>query len=134
MPISDIELSNITLTCGRSIPLTAEIFPENATKTDITWQVTDGDASIISGRITAKKSGIITIKATVSGGGDKGGDYEKYFEIYAEEAKKLRGNSEYNQEYLEFIIENCTALTKGKPETFAQGLQLMPHDALKTRY
>ena len=87
VPISDIELSNITLTCGRSIPLTAEIFPENATKTDITWQVTDGDASIISGRITAKKSGIITIKATVSGGGDKGGDYEKYFEIYAEEAK-----------------------------------------------
>ncbi|MBQ6816344.1 MAG: hypothetical protein IJP26_03840 [Clostridia bacterium] len=49
----------------------------------------------------------------------------KMIENYAEEAKKLRGNPEYNQEYIEFIIENCTALTKGKPETFAQGLQLM---------
>ena len=87
VPISDIELSNLTLICGRSTPLTVEIFPENATKTDITWKVTDGEASIVSDRITPKKSGIITIKATVSGGGDKGGDYEKYFEIYAEEAK-----------------------------------------------
>ncbi len=87
VPISDIELSNLTLTCGKSTPLTAEIFPENATNTDITWKVTDGEASIISGRITAKKTGIITIKATVKGGGDKGGEYEKYFEIYAEEEK-----------------------------------------------
>ena len=87
VPISDIIISNLTLTCGRPTPITAEIFPENATNTDIVWKVTDGEASVISGRITAKKAGVITIKATVKGGGEKGGEYEKYFEIYAEEAK-----------------------------------------------
>lgn len=85
VPIADISLPDMILTCERSTPLTPEIFPENATKTDIIWKVTGGKASIISGRITARETGIITLKATVRGGGANGEDYEKFFEFYAEQ-------------------------------------------------
>ena len=85
VPISDITLPKMTLICNRSTHLPAEIYPDNATKSDIVWEVTGGDASIVSDRITVRTAGIITVKAKVYGGGDKGADYEKYFEFYAEE-------------------------------------------------
>ena len=87
VPITDITLPVISLICGKSTLLPSEIYPENATKTSIVWKVTDGDASIVSDRITARTPGIITIKATVTGGSEQGGDYEKYFELYAEEGE-----------------------------------------------
>ncbi len=92
VPISDITLPSLSLTCNKSTPLLAEIYPENATKTDIIWKVADGDATIIANKITVRKSGIITVKATVAGGGEKGADYEKFFEFYAEE-----GTPEYKE-------------------------------------
>lgn len=92
VPISDITLPSISLVCNKSTPLSAEIYPENATKTDIVWEVAEGDATVTADRITVRKSGIITVKATVMGGGEKGVDYEKFFEFYAEE-----GSPEYKE-------------------------------------
>ncbi len=87
VPVSDVVLPSLTLVCNKSTHLSAEIYPENATKTDITWKVTDGDASIISDRITVHTPGIITVRATITDGGANGANYEKYFEFYAEESE-----------------------------------------------
>lgn len=46
-------------------------------------------------------------------------------ENYAEEAKKLKGNTEYDKDRLDFIVSNCEALLAGEPQTFAQALQLV---------
>ena len=92
VPISDIAIDAITLTCGKSTNLSPQIYPENATKTDITWNVIDGDATAISDKITVHTPGIITVKATVPGGGEGGSDYEKFFEFYAE-----KGTDKYKE-------------------------------------
>lgn len=44
---------------------------------------------------------------------------------YADKAKELSGNPDYSSERLAFIENNCRALLNGKPETFAQALQLV---------
>ncbi len=51
--------------------------------------------------------------------------FSKMIENYADEAEKLLVDKEYSADRLSFIIENCRALTKGRPETFAQALQLV---------
>ena len=51
--------------------------------------------------------------------------FSKMIENYADEAERLLVNKDYSAERLGFIIENCRALTKGRPETFAQALQLV---------
>ena len=45
VPISDITLPKMTLICNRSTHLPAEIYPDNATKSDIVWEVTGGCVS-----------------------------------------------------------------------------------------
>lgn len=49
----------------------------------------------------------------------------KMIEKYIQQAEKLKTDENYHKNRLEFIIENCSALIKGKPQTFAQGLQLI---------
>ena len=44
---------------------------------------------------------------------------------YAQEARLLAGRDGYDRERLAFIAENCDALTRSAPRTFAQGLQLV---------
>lgn len=44
---------------------------------------------------------------------------------YADEAQKCEGVSGYDKERLKYIAANCKALLIGKPQTFAQALQLM---------
>ncbi len=44
---------------------------------------------------------------------------------YAKKARSLIGTEGYNDDRLSFIAYNCDALTKGAPESFAQGLQLV---------
>ena len=44
---------------------------------------------------------------------------------YITEAEKCKQKPGYDADRLDFIIENCTALINGKPETFAQALQLV---------
>ena len=51
--------------------------------------------------------------------------FSQMIENYARQALLCKGIDGYNDQYLDFIIENCTAITKGKPQTFAQGLQLI---------
>ncbi len=46
----------------------------------------------------------------------------KNYVIAAQECKK---DSAYSKEYLDGIIENCNAIVAGKPQTFAQALQLV---------
>lgn len=66
-----------------------------------------------------KKCEILSaMKLTLSG-------FSKMIENYADEAEKLIGNKDYSADRLKFIIANCRALTKGRPETFAQALQLV---------
>ena len=49
----------------------------------------------------------------------------RMIENYAEKARALRDNAEYNKEHLDFIASNCEAIAKGRPQTFAQALQLV---------
>lgn len=44
---------------------------------------------------------------------------------YARQAEKCKGMEGYNETYLDFMIANCKAIVKEKPQTFAQGLQLV---------
>lgn len=44
---------------------------------------------------------------------------------YADKALECKGKEGYNDVYLDFMAENCRALTKRPPETFAQALQLV---------
>ena len=44
---------------------------------------------------------------------------------YAYAAKTCRHDSAYDPDRLDFIIQNCEAITSGKPRTFAQALQLV---------
>lgn len=44
---------------------------------------------------------------------------------YAKKATELKNTEGYNNDRLDFIAANCTALTKGAPQTFAQALQLV---------
>lgn len=44
---------------------------------------------------------------------------------YALQAEKCKGVEGYNDTYLDFMIANCKAIVKEKPQTFAQGLQLI---------
>lgn len=44
---------------------------------------------------------------------------------YKNKAGQLRGKDGYSDERLKFIINNCTQLLKGAPQTFAQALQLV---------
>ena len=51
--------------------------------------------------------------------------FRKMIANYAEAAKTCKEDPSYEQKHLDFIIENCTALVNGKPQTFAQALQLI---------
>ncbi len=51
--------------------------------------------------------------------------FVRMIENYAEKAKALRNNAEYDKDRLDFIASNCRAIAKGRPQTFAQALQLV---------
>lgn len=44
---------------------------------------------------------------------------------YANKAEQLKSNPEYSSETLDFIVENLKQIANGKPQTFAQSLQLV---------
>lgn len=44
---------------------------------------------------------------------------------YAKEAERLKSDAAYDAGRLAFVEQNCRALLTGRPETFAQGLQLI---------
>ena len=51
--------------------------------------------------------------------------FSQMIKNYADAAQKCKGKEGYDDEALDFIIENCTAITEHKPESFAQALQLL---------
>lgn len=51
--------------------------------------------------------------------------FKKMIENYVESAKECMQNPEYNPEYLDSIIRNCTAILEHKPQSFAEALQLV---------
>ncbi len=51
--------------------------------------------------------------------------FSQMIENYARKAVLCKGMDGYNDQYLDFIAQNCTAIVKNKPQTFAQGLQLI---------
>lgn len=51
--------------------------------------------------------------------------FSTMIEKYALQAKLCKEKEGYNSSYLDFIVENCRAIVTGKPQTFAQGLQLI---------
>ncbi len=72
-----VEVTNVTITgndtvnAGESLKLGVNITPSNATDKSVTWEITSGsDKATIdqSGKVSAKKSGKITVKVTTSNG------------------------------------------------------------------
>ncbi len=61
---------------------------------------------------------LTAMEITVSG-------FVQMIKNYIDEAKRLKTDSDYNAERLEFIIANCEAILAGPPKTFAQALQLI---------
>ena len=51
--------------------------------------------------------------------------FRQMIQNYAAAAESCKQNPEYDPARLDFIIENCTAIANGKPQTFAQALQLV---------
>ena len=51
--------------------------------------------------------------------------FSQMIENYASAAEKLLSDENYNNEYLGFIIKNCRAVAKGRPQSFAEALQLV---------
>lgn len=51
--------------------------------------------------------------------------FSQMIKNYAQSALECKGNPDYNNERLEEIINNCIAITTGKPQSFAQALQLV---------
>lgn len=74
VPVTGVQLdcTFLELTVGSSEQVTATVFPENATVTDVTW-ISDNPsvATVVNGDVTAVKAGTATITATTVDGSKK---------------------------------------------------------------
>ena len=74
VPVTGVQLdcTSLELTVGSSEQVTATVFPENATVTDVTW-ISDNPsvATVVNGDVTAVKAGTATITATTVDGSKK---------------------------------------------------------------
>ena len=77
------------------------------------------DASLKKFSFDEKKSETLCAMKTAFSG------FIRMIENHAKEAIRLCDNAEYNKDRLAFIASNCEALLSGKPQTFAQALQLV---------
>ncbi len=74
VPVKDITLSktNLTLAPGKSETLNVTFNPSNATNKGLTWKTSnDKVATVVNGKVTAKKAGKATITVTTKDGGFK---------------------------------------------------------------
>ncbi|MFD2114299.1 S-layer homology domain-containing protein [Paenibacillus yanchengensis] len=81
----EVEVKSITVTSvndvkeittkGGTLQLTANVAPDNATKKEVKWTVSDTDLATISadGKLTAKANGTITVTATATDGSNVAG-------------------------------------------------------------
>lgn len=77
------------------------------------------DASVSVHQNDEEKCEVLTaMKHTLCG-------FSKMIASYAEEARACKAELSYNAARLDFIIGNCEAVVNGKPQSFAQALQLM---------
>lgn len=70
--VENVSLSRteLSLTEGESITLTAVVSPSNATNKNVRWSSSDASvASVVNGKVTALKAGSSTIKVTTEDGG-----------------------------------------------------------------
>lgn len=64
-----LDKTNVTLTEGETLTLTATVNPTNATDKTVTWSSNDSNiASVVNGKVTAKKAGTVTITVTTANG------------------------------------------------------------------
>ncbi len=77
------------------------------------------DASMVKHKDDAEKYDTLTaMRLTLCG-------LKKMIENYADKAKECKGDPAYDNNKLDFIINNCNAIANGKPQSFAEGLQLV---------
>jgi len=73
VPVTSIKLNweNVELKVGESRELTATVTPESASNKRIKWSSSDDTVAVVdaSGKVTAKKEGVVTITATTEDGG-----------------------------------------------------------------
>lgn len=83
--VEDIAMTSPTLwDINESLILTADITPENATHTLITWSIKDDGntkAKIVNNELHSKLAGTITVLATIEKGTDGISDFTKEFKI-----------------------------------------------------
>ncbi|MEY8319680.1 S-layer homology domain-containing protein [Lachnospiraceae bacterium 46-61] len=83
--VEDITMTSPNLwDIDESLVLTADITPENATHTLITWSIKDDGntkAKIINNELNSKLAGTITVLATIEKGADGISDFTKEFKI-----------------------------------------------------
>ena len=64
-----LDKTNISTVAGETVVLTATIYPEDATDKKVVWTSSDSKvASVVEGRVTARKVGTATITATTTDG------------------------------------------------------------------
>ncbi len=77
------------------------------------------DASIVSHKNDSEKcETLAAMRQTLYG-------FKKMIENHIIAAKNCKDSSDYDNEKLDFIINNCTSIINGKPQSFAEGLQLV---------
>ena len=77
------------------------------------------DGSLCTHRAdSGKTETLLSMKQTLQG-------FCRMIENYAAAAEACREDPSYDPERLDFIIQNCRQILRGRPETFAQALQLV---------
>ena len=92
---------------------------EHILKVGLPGLIQEIDASLeIHKEDAGKCETLLAMKHTLCG-------FSQMIKNYALKARECKDDPDYDSERLEGIIENCNAIVTGKPQTFAQALQLL---------